>query len=129
MTSLTELSRRPLSRQPDNFSVRSLELNRQRPVILPRRSLQPNISRDDREDNPAGEETANNQQSTQRISFAYAVIATSLVVGSLAILVSAYTKHSCHLNNSVVWDLQQLKQQLRTKVIGQTQAVVQIEGK
>ena len=96
---------------------------------MPRRSLQPNISRDDREDNPAGEETANNQQSTPRISFAYAVIATSLVVGSLAILVSAYTKHSCHLNNSVVWDLQQLKQHLRTKVIGQTQAVVQIEGK
>ena len=91
--------------------------------------MQANISRDDREDNPAGEETANNQQNTQRISFAYAVIATSLVVGSLAILVSAYTKHSCHLNNSVVWDLQQLKQQLRTKVIGQTQAVVQIEGK
>ena len=57
------------------------------------------------------------------------MIATSLVVGSLAILVSAYTKHSCHLNNSVVWDLQQLKQQLRTKVIGQTQAVGQIEGK
>ena len=106
----------------------SLELSRQRPVILPRRSLQASISPDSREDNPE-EETANNPDPPARLSLAYTVIATSLVIGSLAILVSAYTKHSCHLSNSVVWDLQQLKQQLRTKVIGQAQSVGKIEGK
>ena len=57
------------------------------------------------------------------------MIAGSLLIGSLAILVSAYTKHSCQAQNSVVWDLQQLKQQLRTKVVGQTQSVGKIEGK
>ena len=120
--------RRIPSRHPDNFSVRSLELSRQRPVIRPRRSLQANITQDiRREDNPE-EETANNPDAP-RLSLAYTVIATSLVIGSLAILVSAYTKHSCHLSNSVVWDLQQLKQQLRTKVIGQTQSIGRIEGK
>ena len=116
--------RRTPSCHPDNFSVRSLDMSRQRPVVLPRRSLQANIRR---EDNP-GEETANNPDAP-RLSLAYTVIATSLVIGSLAILVSAYSKHSCHLANSVVWDLQQLKQQLRTKVIGQTQSLGRIEGK
>ena len=57
------------------------------------------------------------------------MVASSLLLGSLAVLVSAYTKHSCQAQNSVVWDLQQLKQQLRTKVVGQTQSVGKIEGK
>ena len=120
--------RRTPGRHPDSFSVRSLDLGRQRPVIRPRRSLQSqSLGEERREDNP-GEETANNEKAP-RISLAYAVIATSLVIGSLAILVSAYTKHSCHLANSVVWDLQHLKQQLRTKVIGQTQSIGAMEGK
>ena len=110
-------------RQPDSLSlcdsVQSLQLRRQRPVILPRRSLQASSVR------PVSPEM--NEESPRR-SLAYFVVTTSIVIGSLAILWSAYTKHSCHQNNSQVWDLQQLRRQLHTKVIGQNNPIGKLDG-
>ena len=93
----------------------------QQPVILPRRSLQG-------EANTSQQPPKTNTQHPPRSSFSYVVITISIVVGSLAILWSAHTRHSCQQNNETVWDLQLLTRHLHDKVIGQNNPIGKLEG-
>ena len=99
-----------LTRRSDDFS-RSDSITSQRPVILPRRSLEAKASLE-----------------PPRRSLAYLVITISIAIGSLAILSSAYTKQSCHINDQRVWDLQELKENFRDKVIGQNNPIGKLDG-
>ena len=93
----------------------------QQPVILPRRSLQG-------EANTSQQPPKTHSQKPARSSFSYVVITISIVVGSLAILWSAHTRHSCQQNNETVWDLQLLTRHLHDKVIGQNNPIGKLEG-
>ena len=108
------------SHTPD-WRLSALSDSGQRPVILPRRSLQG-------EANTSQQPPKTNSQQPARSSFSYVVITISIVVGSLAILWSAHTRHSCQQNNETVWDLQLLTRHLHDKVIGQNNPIGKLEG-
>ena len=59
---------------------------------------------------------------------AYLMIFVSILLGSILILWSALGRQQCDNKNNIQWDLQQLKSEIQSKVVGQSYAVRKING-
>ena len=130
----------------DNVSVRSLDIRQRhgdrliedrRPAIIPRKSLMiQNNQTHSRSEGASlngkgafAEERKTVTQARHLQQRGYLVIALSVVICCSLLTCSSYLRQRCDNLNMVTWDLTSLKEDLRTKVVGQENSVRQIEGK
>ena len=128
----------------DTASVRSLDFRQRhgdrfiedrRPAIIPRKSLMIQNNRTSAQGEEASQKSkgdfVDNSEAVARArqQRGYLVIALSVVASCSLLTCSSYLRQRCDHLNMVTWDLTSLKEELRSRVVGQDHSVRQIEGR